>query len=347
MITKKGFEGRDSHAEYNGEFKDGAPEGDGILMLRYPEPDSSEDKVIVYKGQFSNGLRNGMGKEYIRIPTQLSFTSVYDGEWLKGKKNGKGKITESNEYDSWNFDGTWQDDKKNGYFEYNGRYVDLNNIDHPVMASFKGFYSNDMRNGEGIEVYGGETYVGTWKDDKNYGFGKMIYKDGRVYEGEWLDNLPSGQGQLTLANKTIQKGKFVAGEFKKTFECKQVTIGNQIWMADNLNTSKFRNGDVIPEAKTNADWESAGYNKQPAWCYYKNDPVNGQKYGKLYNWHAVHDPRGLAPEGWHIPSAKEFKILIVNLGENENSFGSIAAPKLKTKTGWDKFSGNGNNESGF
>jgi uncharacterized protein (TIGR02145 family) len=95
-----------------------------------------------------------------------------------------------------------------------------------------------------------------------------------------------------------------------------VTIGDQVWMSKNLNADKFRNGDPIPEAKTDEEWIKAGENKQPAWCYYDNDPANGEKYGKLYNWYAVNDPRGLAPVGYHVPSDSEWKQLIKNLAEN-------------------------------
>ena len=93
-----------------------------------------------------------------------------------------------------------------------------------------------------------------------------------------------------------------------------VTIGTQVWTTKNLDVSTFRNGEIIPEAKTNIEWEAAGDNKQPAWCYYDNNPANGTKYGKLYNWYAVNDPRGLAPEGWHVPTDKEWKVLKETLG---------------------------------
>jgi uncharacterized protein (TIGR02145 family) len=101
-------------------------------------------------------------------------------------------------------------------------------------------------------------------------------------------------------------------------------------MVENLNVSTFRNGDPIPEAKTNEEWEKAGKNKQPAWCYYDNDPKNGAKYGKLYNWYAVSDPRGLAPAGWHVPSQEEWEILIKNLQ-------GTASEKMKTKDGWNGY----------
>ena len=93
-----------------------------------------------------------------------------------------------------------------------------------------------------------------------------------------------------------------------------ITIGTQVWMTKNLDVATFRNGDPIPQAKTNEEWEKAGENKQPAWCYYENDPANGAKYGKLYNWYAVNDSRGLAPVGYHIPSDEEWTKLTDFLG---------------------------------
>ncbi len=89
-----------------------------------------------------------------------------------------------------------------------------------------------------------------------------------------------------------------------------VRIGTQTWMAGNLNVSRFRNGDPIPEAKTKEEWIRAGENRQSAWCYYENNPSNGVKYGKLYNWFAVADVRGLAPLGYHVSSKTEWDTLI-------------------------------------
>lgn len=121
-----------------------------------------------------------------------------------------------------------------------------------------------------------------------------------------------------------------------------ITIGDQVWMTKNLNVDKFRNGDPIPEAKTDEDWIKAGENKQPAWCYYENDPANGEKYGKLYNWYAVNDPRGLAPEGWHVPSDSEWIQLINYLGGKK-----VAGGKMKTTSEWEAPNTDASNSSGF
>ena len=131
------------------------------------------------------------------------------------------------------------------------------------------------------------------------------------------------------------------GDSNEGSDYNETTIGNQIWMTENLNVDKFRNGDPIPHAKSSYQWEKAAKNDQPAWCYYDNDPLNGKKHGKLYNWFAVNDPRGLAPEGWHIPSDAEWTFLTAHLGGED-----AAGTKMKSTSGW-KNSGNGNNESGF
>jgi uncharacterized protein (TIGR02145 family) len=113
-----------------------------------------------------------------------------------------------------------------------------------------------------------------------------------------------------------------------------ITIGTQVWMTKNLDVTIFRNGDPIPQAKTNEEWEKAGENKQAAWCYYENDPANGAKYGKLYNWYAVNDSRGLAPVGYHIPSDAEWTKL-------EDYLGADAGRKMKSKIGWNSYTTGG------
>jgi uncharacterized protein (TIGR02145 family) len=146
-------------------------------------------------------------------------------------------------------------------------------------------------------------------------------------------------------------GKNVKAQENETYTT--VKIVNQEWMAENLNVSHFRNGDLIPEARTDDEWINAIEEKQPAWCYYEYDPANGKNYGKLYNWFAVNDPRGLAPEGWHVASDHEWKILEMALGMSQDHAnskdewrGTDEGDKLKAKHGWEE-KGNGTDESGF
>ncbi len=101
-----------------------------------------------------------------------------------------------------------------------------------------------------------------------------------------------------------------------------VTIGNQTWLQKNLNTSRYRNGDVIPQVTDPAQWSSL---TTGAWCWYNNDSATyASTYGKLYNWYAVNDPRGLAPDFWRIPTDADWSFLENYLGNN-----LVAGGKLK------------------
>lgn len=119
-----------------------------------------------------------------------------------------------------------------------------------------------------------------------------------------------------------------------------VKINEQEWSASNLNVSRFRNGDSISQVKSMKDWHRASKEGRPAWCYYNFDKVNGVVYGKLYNWFAVNDERGLAPQGWHVPSNEEWIVLSDYLG------GKAEAIKLLNAIDWRRYI-NGTNDTGF
>jgi uncharacterized protein (TIGR02145 family) len=122
---------------------------------------------------------------------------------------------------------------------------------------------------------------------------------------------------------------------------KTVRIDSQEWTTENLNVGVFRNGDPIPEARSDEEWQKDGQEGKPAWCYYENKPENSSKYGRLYNWYAINDNRGLAPAGWHISSDAEWRNTTDFLGGED-----AAGTKMKSSNGWTD-DGNGTNESGF
>jgi len=95
-----------------------------------------------------------------------------------------------------------------------------------------------------------------------------------------------------------------------------ISIAGQFWFSKNLNVAHFRNGDSIPEAKNMKEWKDAWLNSRPAWCYPDNKADLGYSYGKLYNWFAVNDSRGLAPEGYRIPNFNDWMILVSYFGDN-------------------------------
>jgi uncharacterized protein (TIGR02145 family) len=138
---------------------------------------------------------------------------------------------------------------------------------------------------------------------------------------------------ISISQKLFSQVNDIDGNSYKT-----VTIGTQVWMAENLNVSKYKNGDIIPQVQDKDEWSKL---TTGAWCYYENNSENGKTYGKLYNWYALNDSRGLAPVGFHIPAEAEWKTIVSNLGGNK-----IAGKKMKSTSGWN-YDGNGTNESGF
>lgn len=123
-----------------------------------------------------------------------------------------------------------------------------------------------------------------------------------------------------------------------------VTICNQTWMLKNLDVSKYRNGDDIPQVTDFTLW--AGLTTG-AWCYYQNNSANGTTYGKLYNWYAVNDPRGLAPLGWHVPSDAEWTTLETCLNPISPT-GNVGGKMKETgTTNWATPNTGATNSSGF
>jgi uncharacterized protein (TIGR02145 family) len=117
---------------------------------------------------------------------------------------------------------------------------------------------------------------------------------------------------LTYGSMTDQEGNVY----------KTIVIGTQEWMAENLNTSIYRNGDAIPTNLDNASWQGT---ISGAWAYYNNDASYACPYGKLYNWYTCADARQLCPVGWHVPTDTEWTVLTEYLGGD-----AIAGGKMKT-----------------
>ena len=122
---------------------------------------------------------------------------------------------------------------------------------------------------------------------------------------------------------------------------KTIQIGTQLWMAENLKTTKFNDGVRIPNVTDNIEWESL---LTPGYCWFNNDEATYKStYGALYNWYAVKTDK-LCPTGWHAPSNDEWNALITNLG------GEIAAGVKVIETGnthWLRTIPGATNESGF
>jgi uncharacterized protein (TIGR02145 family) len=139
-------------------------------------------------------------------------------------------------------------------------------------------------------------------------------------------------GSIGLHAQTV---KDINGNVYKT-----VTIGKQVWMAENLKTTKYNDGTTIPLITENTAWESL---TTPAYCWNKNDATNKNRYGALYNWYTVNSKK-LCPRGWHVPTDAEWTKLTTYLGGE-----SVAGGKLKETgtTHWLRPNTGATNETGF
>jgi uncharacterized protein (TIGR02145 family) len=123
-----------------------------------------------------------------------------------------------------------------------------------------------------------------------------------------------------------------------------VTICNQKWTTKNLSITKYKNGDTIPQANNQTELLNYWAQGEGCWSYANFDAANSSTYGRLYNWFAVNDPRGLAPVGYHVPTIAEWNTLITCLGGT-----SVAGGKLKSTgtTLWASPNAGATNSSGF
>jgi len=124
---------------------------------------------------------------------------------------------------------------------------------------------------------------------------------------------------------------------------KTVQIGRQVWMAENLRTTRYRNGEDIPYARASEAWTTEAVGMR---CAYDHDDALADRYGQLYNFYAVQDERGLCPSGWHVPSDEEWNELEGALGlssvdAKQSGARGIHGAAMKSEA-WD-----GTNSSGF
>jgi uncharacterized protein (TIGR02145 family) len=170
----------------------------------------------------------------------------------------------------------------------------------------------------------------------------FVAPDSVAYSNELVYTVPIDPaavhtcGSIGVHNSNLNYGSLTdqEGNVYKT-----IVIGNQEWMAENLNTSIYRNGDPIENVVDGSQWANLSTG---AWCYYNNDNQFECPYGKLYNWYAVADPRNVCPTGWHVPSDGEWTVLTDYLGIE-------AGGKMKSVglNYWLQPNFNATNESGF
>lgn len=203
-----------------------------------------------------------------------------------------------------------------------------------------------------IQLYGSNEVLLFWKDNSTNeeGFkierksGDGVYKQIGMAAPE-VTSFPN-VGLITDSTYTYKVTAYNAAGNSSTYSNEvqitiypAVTIGSLTWMPQNLDVDHYRNGDPIPQVTDPTEWANL---TTGAWCYYKNITANGVVYGKLYNWYAVNDPRGLAPNGWHVATNAEWITLTNFLGGE-----TLAGGPMKLTTRWSSPNTGATNSSGF
>jgi uncharacterized protein (TIGR02145 family) len=173
-----------------------------------------------------------------------------------------------------------------------------------------------------------------------------INSAGTAYGNQVQFTAAGGGGGADYLNPNLTYGS-VTDQNGNTYAT--IVIGTQEWMAENLRTTTYANGDPIPNVTDNAAWTQL---TTGAWAHYQNNAIYENPYGKLYNWYAVADPRNVCPTGWHVPTDAEWSTLVNYL----DPFYVPATPSSGTAGGKMKSTGTqywlapnegATNESGF
>lgn len=169
----------------------------------------------------------------------------------------------------------------------------------------------------------------------------MQYNEGDLLLFTCISGTYSTVTTLIPTQSTTVTSNFIASTDADGNNYPTVTIGAQVWMAENLKTTHYSNGDELPEIADSAAWIAL---TNGAYCWYENDIANKPVYGALYNWYTVADSRNVCPLGWHTPTDAEWVTLVINLGGE-----TVAGGKIK-ETGtihWAEPNTGATNETGF
>ncbi|MDI6400731.1 FISUMP domain-containing protein [Balneolaceae bacterium ANBcel3] len=168
----------------------------------------------------------------------------------------------------------------------------------------------------------------------------QLHAEAQGFE-EYTSEVEIGPGEMldysTRLIAVFQCGDVITDVDGNTYET--VQIGDQCWMAENLKTSRYANGTAIPNVQESRPWRNQ---TTGAWVHYENNSLHGNSYGKLYNWHALNDERGLCPDEWRVPTDDEWTRLT-------NTLGSSAGSKLKARGTryWHSPNAGATDQSGF
>ena len=285
----------------------GNPVASSSLNARFTIHDDTADGPIVWQEQQSIQT-NAQGIFTAQLGSDISLTNV---NWASGAKFMQVEL-----------------DLGNGYIEIGTQQM----LSVPYALHAGSVRVNVSAEGDTLFVGDGSFVIVPGISEANHTNGGGT--TGTTFHTCGAENIHNTD--LTYGNMTDQEGN----------EYKTIVIGAQEWMAENLKTSIYRNGDVIPTGLSTSQWTST---VQGAWAYFQNDASRNCPFGKLYNWYACVDARELCPTGWHVPTDADWSVLSDHLGGEAIAGGKMKTPGISdSATGlWSAPNSGATNSSGF
>ena len=262
---------------------------------------------------YKDGLMHGVSIEWYENG-QKKIEQIFE----KGQKNGamrlwhdNGQLWAETSWENGKINGIFKDWRKDGQPDTEQSYKDdelhgtqrtwhengqLGTESTFVNGEIEGLFNKWYENGILAET-------GNFKSGQKEGTWKYWDREGEITKEQIYIN------GLLESTRLLQSVTDIDGNIYEI-----IKIGNQVWMAENLKVTHYRNGDPIPNLKSGWNWKRT---KKGAFCYYDNSDKNGKIFGALYNWYAVEDSRNIAPDGWHIPTDGEWNQLEIHLGMSQ------------------------------
>ncbi len=285
-----------------------------------PNPDASENTLRIYP----NPMNESSTIEFRATSSGTATIELFDvtGKKVAGLQNTLAVGTNSFKISGLQH-GIYLVRISSKEYAYSGKLVSTNTTHSAISITFEGWKANSPQKFKSAEEANAISF--------NPGDLILFYGTSGIYI-TIVAIIPSQNIVITF--------NFVACTDADGYNYPVVQIGSQIWMAENLKSTRYRNGDIIPNVTGNAAWQGLSTG---AWCYNNNDADNVAIYGRLYNFYAAIDNRNIAPSGWHLPTKAEWAQLTASIGGKANG------GKLK-ETGtihWSSPNVGATNETGF
>jgi uncharacterized protein (TIGR02145 family) len=275
-------------------------------------------------------LRKRLAPDGYRVPSDEDWTVLTD--YLGGASISAGKMRTI--YDGWELspDENFKPTNSSGFTAKAVSYYRHLDDGFGQTGERTGWWTS-TESSVIIPGYGPDTYTSAYTRSIYYYDSIVSRNSTAIIEGyavRLIKDVPNPQPPINPYLTPDVPGSSPPAPDPYSCSLADVTIGTQTWKACNLSVSEYRDGTPIPQVQDPTAWANL---TTGAWCYHSNSTENGYIYGKLYNWYAVNNPKGLAPEGYHVPTTAEWTTLTTYVNGLPPA-GNVGGKLKSTSTNW-------------